>query len=245
MVKKVSGEEKKKSSFRNKKEKDVVYTVLQECFKIETDTAWKEIFNNMSRGVCPKGIIIQNGTIVGSISKKNLAKYSFLNQDPADIIINIKNLYSNLLNIQSDNTKRNREFDNINEQYNDFLYMDWRSIKKKALKELLFQNFILDLKNKNNLRSNAAKSGYEILCNAFYIYKTHKNIDVEYCEGKIISIRDIVIENNIIVNKRIEKNNGLCYESDCEEEEESEETETKLKSLKDLWVSYIQTIKKG
>lgn len=246
MVKKNGTEEKKKSSFRNKKEKDVVYNVLQECFNLETDIAWKEIFNNMSRGICPKGIMIQNGTIIGSISKKNSSKYSFLNQNPQDIIDNIKSLYSNLINIQSDNTKRNKEFDDINDLYNDFINMDWKSIKKKALKDMLIQNYVIDLKYKHNLKSVIAKSGYDTICNALYIYKTHKNIDVEYSEGKIISIKDITIENGIIVNKRLEKISNIIYDSDVEEEEEEiEHEENKVKSLKELWDSYVQTIKKG
>jgi hypothetical protein len=246
MVKKITTEEKKKSSFRNKKEKDVVYTALQECFVIETDTAWKEIFNNMSRGICPKGIMIQNGTIVGSISKKNSVKYSFLNQDPKDIIYNIKNLYSNLLDIQSDNNKRNKEYDDINDLYNDFINMEWKSIKKKALKDLLIQNYVIDLKHKYNLKSNVSKCGLDTICNALYLHKTHKNIDIEYSNGKITNIKDIVVENSAIINKRIEKIISINYESDVEEEEEQEdEDKDTIVSFKKLWESYLQTINKG
>lgn len=246
MVKKITTEEKKKSSFRNKKEKDIVYPDLQECFNLETDTAWKEIFNNMSRGLCPKGIMILNGTIVGSISKKNSIKYSFLHKDPNEIIDNIKSLYSNLLDIQSDNTKRNKEYDDINELYNDYVTMEWKSIKKKALKDLLIQNYVLELKHQYNLKSSVTKSGLDTICNALYLHKTHKNIDIEYSNGRILGIKDIVVENNVIVNKRIERLANIVYETETDEEEEiEEEDKDTVTSLKRLWDNYLTTINKG
>jgi hypothetical protein len=245
MVKKINTEEKKKSSFRNKKEKDIIYPLLQECMNTESDNTWKQIFNNMSRGLCPKGMIIQNGTILGSISKKNNIKYCFLDKSCEDIINNIKNLYSNLINIDSDKNKRSKEFEEINDSYNDYVYMEWRSIKKKAIKDILLQNYCISLKSKYNLTSLSIKSGYETIFNALYLYKTHKNIDVEYNEGKIISIKDIEIEDGHIVNKRLKYFDSAEFDEEDIEEEQHDEDKNTTTSLKSLWESYLITINKG
>lgn len=241
MVKKIV-EEKKKSSFRNKKEKDVIYPLLQECMQLEQETGWQELFNNMSRGVCPKGIIIQNGIITGSISKKNNVKYNFLEEKPEDIIINIKNLFSNLVNIQSDNTKRNKEYDTINEIYNDFINMEWKAIKKKAIKDLLIQNYVIYLKNSYNLTRIATRKGLDVINNALNVYKTHESKDVEYSEGRIHSIKDIFVENGNVVNKRLEKLEIVC-EDDPEESEDNFENNST--SLKDMWSSYLNSVAKN
>lgn len=247
MVKK-STEEKKKTSFRNKKEKDVIYPILQECMTLEKESGWAELFNNMSRGMCPKGIIIQNGTVSGSISKKNTIKYNFLEDSPEVIIDNIKSMFSNLLNVQSDNKKRNKEFDDINEQYNDFVSMQWKSIKKKAIKDLLLQNYIIELKNKFNFKSKVAARALDVINNALYFYKTHNNNDIIYSNGKVIDIVDIIADENGLQNKRISKYDNLD-ETNTEEDEDDESSNNlsskKVTSLKELWESYLKNISKN
>ena len=65
----VNGKEK------TKRQKDVVYSILQECSLLQTDEFWKRLFDDLSRGKCPKGILIYNG-VISSTSKRNGFTYN-------------------------------------------------------------------------------------------------------------------------------------------------------------------------
>jgi len=204
MSKNLSNDKKKKSAFRLKKEKDIIYPVLHKCSLNENNDYWKQVFNDLSRGLCPKSITIKNGVITGNISRKNNIIYNFLNDNEIMIQNKIKELFSNI--IKSDYQNNQGEIDSINAFYNDFKNMEWKNIKKKNIKEFLLQKYTIELKNKFNIKLSKLHSIYNTLLDSFYVYKTHSNLDIEYSDGIIHHISDIDYDPyfKTIINKRLE-----------------------------------------
>jgi hypothetical protein len=89
-----------------------------------------------------------------------------------------------------------KDNDIINDTYNDFKTMDWKNIKKKNIKEFLIQKYIIELKNKYNIKLNKLQFIYNTIIDSIYIYKTHCNQDIEYLDGVIINIKDIIYDKN-------------------------------------------------
>jgi hypothetical protein len=237
-------EEKKKSAFRCKKEKDIIYNKLYECSQTENVEYWKVIFSDMSRGLCPKGLNIQNGTLTGYNSKKNSVGYHFVNDDIEKIRNTIKDLFSNLINVDMESSKRNVELDVINKNYNDYKTLDWKNIKKKSIKEILLQEYVIYLIKKHNIKKDKVKDLFEHINNAFTLYKTHDNSDVQYIDGKIININDFEYCSKIktIINKRLKNNMFDNVLEDCELNEDEVIIEEENKSFKDLWKNYLTNI---
>lgn len=209
---------KKKSAFRLKKEKDIIYPILYNCSINESNQYWKQLFNDLSRGMCPKGLTIKNGVINGSISRKNNIVYNFINDDQNIIQNKIKELFSNLLTSEHKNNKK--ENDLITDAYNDFKKLEWKNIKKKNIKEFLIQQYIVCLKNKYNIKLNKLNSIYNTIMDAIYVYKTHSNVDINYSDGIILDIIDIEYDSvcKTIVNKRLEGESIKIIDSNFSED---------------------------
>jgi len=182
--------------FRQKREKNVVYNEIYECSLIETHKDWKQLFNDMARNICPKGImIVENTTIKCNNSKKGCISYTFHNKEPNENLKNIKELLQNYVNI--DKNILNNFFKNILDDTEDV--NEWKKIRKKNYKEILLQNYAIKISQENNLCS---KQVYRVIYNSLFLDKTHSSDDIEFLDNKIVNICDFVVKNGTYVNER-------------------------------------------
>jgi hypothetical protein len=144
--------------FRNNKaekyNKKVIYPIFVECADLSTDEYWKTLYTNLAINKCPKNIYISNFTINSSNKQKKYKfAYCFKYKKASEVIVELYDLltkYTSLSSV-SDNKKRQDEIDNIKEKVNEMYNCEWKSIKKKNIKNLLISDFVINMKNKYKL----------------------------------------------------------------------------------------------
>ena len=77
-----------------RKTKEVIYPVFKECSELITDEYWCKLFDDLSRGRCPKGLLIYNGILTSSYKRINL-NYNFINLTPSQIISELPDILKN------------------------------------------------------------------------------------------------------------------------------------------------------
>jgi hypothetical protein len=171
--------------------RELLYPIFIQCIKYTDDLFWKEIFEEMSYNNCYTGTFINKGTYCSVIKNKEFT-YKFSDKDPEtickDIIKHLKTI-----NIMSKNDKKNLldEFANLKKNIEETIYKSWEDIKKKNIKDMLFQNFLIEMKHKWGLKNIQIKKLYSFI-NLGIILKSIKGDTINYKNGKIESINGIV-----------------------------------------------------
>jgi hypothetical protein len=174
-----------------KKEKEVIFPVIQQCVNYLDGIFWKTFFDDLSRGKKTKNIIINNKSI-GTTNKRGGFTYNYFDKDPETIAIELKNILLSIGIYSDEDIKSN---DNIKNASNEYLKMteenEWKKIKNKKMKDQLITEFVIQQKNKYKNNWNVAKLLYSLLIDSFFLLKTHKPNDVIMNNGKIENIIDI------------------------------------------------------
>jgi len=183
----VNGKEK------TKRQKDVVYSILQECSLLQTDEFWKRLFDDLSRGKCPKGIMIYNG-VISSTHKRNGFSYNIYNKTTAeelseDLINTLKD--SAYIYSSTDIENKDGDFQEANNEYITAKNTDsWKKIKTRKMRLNLIMNYVIHLRKKHRLDNRSSKELYEGLKDALFNYRSHKTEDVLMEKGVITNIKD-------------------------------------------------------
>jgi hypothetical protein len=186
--------------------REVIYPIFLKCLKYAEDIFWKNIFEELSYNNCYNGSYISKGFFCSSIKGKEFY-FKFIDKNEEKIYSEIVKLLKEKLNVLSKNDKKIMidEFEKIENS----LKQDqscWENIKKKNIKEILFQNFLIKMKKQYSLRDSHIKKIYNLI-NLGFILKTIKNSDIIYENGEIQSIQglsfyreDNEINGNFIFN---------------------------------------------
>jgi hypothetical protein len=213
---------------KSKRQKEIVYPILYECSLLQNDEFWKKLFDDLSRGKCPKGITIFNG-IISSTNKRKSFTFNVTNKtDPEETAEELINILKNNAYIYSvkdienkDNEEESADADN------------WKK-KTKKMKETPIVNYILTLKKKYKLSNRNTRRLYDSIKHAFN-YRTHKTNDIEIENGVVVDIADFVYDKKLkmVVNTRLE-----TYDEKMEEA-----------SVKDIlgnkWEKYVNNVIKS
>jgi hypothetical protein len=224
-----------KKSNKNKRNKDVIYPIFKKCCDLLRDEFWIKLFDDLSKGKCPKGVMIYNG-FISSTHKRNGFSYNFLDEQVSaekiveelpEILKNSVCIYSmkDIINKETDLSTANNEYMNIKE------YDDWKKIKNKKMKENLITNFCLKMKKKYKFNNQRSKQLYLLIKDGFD-YKTQKPDDVEMENGEIINIRGIEYDKltKFFINTR--------------NIEEVKKEKEEINILDAKWKNYVSTIVK-
>lgn len=197
---------KSKKSFNIKNGKNnIIYPIFYECIKFTDDDFWKNIFEELSYGKCPKSIYISGNNIYSTNKRKN---FSYVidnnNKNPEDVFNDIRDLLMNNTSICStkdiskkkEQIKENAVVDN---------YSSWSEIKKKNIREIYIIKFVIRMKRKYDISWPAARQLYSIIQIAF-LYKTQCSKDVIFTNGRIESINGIeyISETKTFINTYID-----------------------------------------
>jgi hypothetical protein len=80
---------------------------------------------------------------------------------------------------------------------------DWCKIRRKNIKDLIIEKYVVNMMIKNNLKYYQARKLAAVIFVAMQ-FKTITNSDINYNEGEILSINGISFkEGKIILNKNI------------------------------------------
>jgi hypothetical protein len=209
--------------------KEIIYPYFLECIELTNDNEWKIIFENLSYGIPPPCTFINKDYLYCKLKNK---EFSYkIDRKPNKILFEeIKEVLSKVYNSKN---KKNILNDIKLESNLKEVALSWKDIKKKNIKDLLFELYVIDMKKKYNLSDKVSKYLFSIICIALML-KSITNKDIIYENGKIVSINGITFENG---NFKFDKN--IYLNSDTISIDTIEES----KLMSNNWSKYIQTLK--
>lgn len=170
--------------------REIVHPIFLQCLQYTDDLFWKMVFEEMSYNSCFSGTYITRGTYYCNIKSKEFS-YKFQDAHPKDIFENISSLLKkhNIIG-KSDTILFLKEYEDAKQSIDEVLGQEWSEIRKKNLKDLMFQNFLIRMKYEFELRDSQVKKLYSFI-NFCLLLKTMTNQSVLYKDGRIESIEGI------------------------------------------------------
>jgi hypothetical protein len=211
---------------KSKRVREVIYQEINECQEYVTDIFWKRLFDDMSRGKCPKGIVIFK-TTVNSTYKRNGFSYCFEDTPPEKIASDLMEILktSGCIYSSSDIKKEEKEFETSNTSRAS--YSSWKQIKIKKIRQQYIHDFVLKQTNKCKLSDHSSKQLMNLINSSLNIYKTHRSDDVLFENNEIVKIEDIEYDESLkeFINLR--------------DVEDKEDVKKEVNILKKKWENYI------
>jgi hypothetical protein len=178
--------------------KEILYPMFLECIKYTDDIFWENVFEELSYGKTPYGTYISKNFFCCNYKDKGF-NYKIDDKNPEELHNDIYSLLVKKLGLlsQKDKIKKRLEFLNTDEENKDSK-KTWSSIRKKNIKDLLIENYVISMKNKYFLTFKQAK----YLISIIYIGMIFKIItvkDIDYNDGKINNINGIEFKKKDII----------------------------------------------
>ena len=173
--------------------REVIYPIFLKCIDYTgNDTFWRETFEELSYGNCYQGSYINNGFLCSNSKGKEFI-YKFIDKEPDRIHQDVIKLFKEKLNIMSRNDRKILidEIEEVEKNLKCIKNTDWIDIKKKSLKDILLQNFLIKTKKIYELTDYQLKKIYNSI-NLGLMLKSIKNTDIIYDNGEIKEIKGIV-----------------------------------------------------
>ena len=214
--------------------KEIIYPVFLECCEFASDLFWENIFADLAYGKTPYGTYINKNFFCCSYKNKEFS-YKIERKDPYDLYTDIYNLLTKKLGILShkEKIKKRVDFDNTECRIKEFR-QEWGNIRKKNIKDLLVERYVIDMKNKHSLSIKQAKYLLSIIFIAI-VFKVITPKDIEYSDNKIQNIDGIEFSTKNIIIKRNIYNIEIEF---------SQETILDKKLMSDNWEKYLSALRK-
>ena len=179
--------------------KDIIYPIFLECSQFITDKFWDNIFEDLAYGKAPYGTYISKGSLTCKYKDKEFI-YKIEKKDPEILYNEVYVLLTKKLGLLSHQDKINKkiDFQNIEDEIKEGR-KNWNSIRKKNIKDLLIENYVITMKNKYLLTIKQAKYLLSIIFIGM-IFKIISVKDIEYRDGIITKIEGINFKKKEIIN---------------------------------------------
>lgn len=215
--------------------KEIIYPIFLECCQYTNDIFWENIFEELAYGKTPYGTYISKDFLCCNYKDKEFS-YKIEKKKSIQLYNDIYSLLSKKLGLLSprDKMKKKIDFYNIEEEIKESR-KNWTSIRKKNIKDLLIENYVIDMKNKYSLTVKQSKYLLSVIFIAM-IFKVITVKDIKYENGKIDNIEGIDIEKKKINLRRdiynVDSTANRCIIIDSN-------------LMSDNWNKYITSIKKN
>jgi hypothetical protein len=215
-------------------QKDIIYPIFFECCEFAADNFWKNIFEDLAYGKTPYGTYINKNFLCCSYKNKEFS-YKIERKDSQIIYNDIYNLLANKLGILSrkEKVKKLVAFHKTESRIKEFR-QEWGNIRKKNIKDLLVEKYVIDMKNTYCLTIKQAKYLLSVLFMAI-VFKVITSKDIDYSDGKIQNIKGIEFSKKKIILKR------NIYTSDLNI---SPEIFTDKQLMSENWGKYLKDLRK-
>jgi hypothetical protein len=211
------------------KKKEICYPIFLQVSQFTKDNFWIFIFEDLAFGITPFGTYIDNSKTIHSRLKGKQFNYNFSNKTSKEIYNDLIDIFKNKLKIFSklDYYIQKTQFDKMLEEKNK----DWKDIKKKNIKDILIENYVIEMKQKYSLSvSQTQKLLHCILLGFNFKLLINKDVNYDSEECKIKNISSIQIQPLKLL--RILKSNDDKYYNIT--------TDDFLKlNLKDYWSKFL------
>ena len=213
--------------------KEIVYPVFLECSRYAVDSFWENVFDDLAYGKSPYGTYISKDFLCCKYKKKEFS-YKIERKDSEILYKEVFDLLYNTLGLVSHKDKiKKRDAFILAENVLKESRKNWNDIKKKNIKDLLIELYVIDMKNKFSLTLVQTRYLASIIFTAI-IFKVIGCKDIEYTDGRIDNIDGIdFVSKQIMVERDLYKL----------ETSFSPEIILEKKLMSDSWEKYIKDFK--
>jgi hypothetical protein len=181
--------------------KEILYPIFLECLQYTADSFWENVFEDLAYGKTPYGTYINKNFLCCNYKNKEFS-YKIEKKDAELLYNDVYNLLVKKLGLMSIRDKLNKkiDFNNIEEDL-ILARKNWNNIRKKNIKDMLIENFVINMKNKYSLN---VKQSRKLISSIFIgmIFKVISAKDINYENGEIISIDGFSFKDNEISIER-------------------------------------------
>ena len=214
--------------------KEIIYPIFLECCEFSEDTFWKNVFEDLSYGKCPYGTYITKDFFCCNYKNKEFS-YKIEKKEPEILYNDIYELLSKKLGLLShkDKIKKKIDFSILEDEIKENR-KNWSNIRKKNIKDLLIENYVIEMKKKYSL---SIKQSRELLSSIFtgMVFKVITVKDIDYSDGIIKNIDGISFKKKQIIFERD------IYDFDINI---TPYIIVDKKSMSDNWEKYLELLRK-
>jgi hypothetical protein len=214
--------------------KEIIYPIFLKVSQLSDDMFWSYLFEELAYGICPFGTYIDKDTIYCRFKNKYF-NFNFSEKSIEEIFQGLTYIFNNKLNIYSktDYIEKRKDFNN------DLLIVsnkEWKDIKKKNIKDILIEKFVISIKQKYNLNVSQTQKLLNMI-NIYFKFKIITNDDVIYDSNKceIVSIKGM--DFSMLGDKKISN-----IQIDIPKISISNNEKIEKKKLSELWSKYLNNI---
>jgi hypothetical protein len=193
---------------------------------------WKNVYENLAYGISVENCYIQNNALCYSNEKITLS----VKLDQSDPSLE-DNIYNMLIdnNLLSDSEKNMIKIDSFIHKYMENQHDNkWFNIKKKNIKDIILEKYVITQKKTNNLSNKQTKQLLTFLIVAL-LFKSITHTEITFSNNTISNIDGIEFSNqNIIIHKNLFENVGNLIICD----------DTGSEWMSTFWTKYLDNIKK-
>ena len=216
---------------------ELIYPIFLECCKYTDDIFWKYIFEDFAYGKTPYGTYITKNFLCCNYKTREFSYKINTDKSPEVLYNEIYDILFNKFGLLSnkDKVKKRELFDSTQKEIDNQQLSNWNSIKKKSVKNILVENYIIEKKKKFNLSFNQIKKLLSIIVIGI-IFKTISSADIDYSNSKINNINGFTFSNKKIhMNKNIYDFNFMTSPRIINEK----------KLMSDNWENFLGNLKKN
>ena len=178
--------------------RDIIYPWVLNCCKFCSDSYWENIFEDLAYGHPPYGTYISRDFLCCNYKKRDFS-YKIEDKDPLKLYNDIYNLLKNRLGLLSRQDKAQKQLDfQSTEETLKNARKNWSDIRKKNTKDLLIEQYVIRMKQKNKLNLKQTRFLYSIISIAI-VFKVITSSDIEYDNGIINNIKCIDFHNKKVI----------------------------------------------
>jgi hypothetical protein len=217
--------------------KEILYPVFLECCQFADDVFWEGIFEELAYGKAPYGTYISKGFLCCSYKNKEFS-YKIERKDPKILYNDIYNLLTEKLGILSHKEKAQKRLDfhelekNIKQSR-----QEWASIRRKNIKDIMYEKYVIDMKRKYSLSIKQCKYLLAIILLSI-MFKTITSKDIIYKDDKIQNISGLEFAKGKVILKR-----PLCTLGSETISETPDLDDLGMKTMSENWERYLRNLR--
>src|SRR3990167_6486747 len=185
--------------------KEIVYPVFLECCQYASDAFWESVFEDLAYGKAPYGTYISKNFLCCSYKNKEFS-YKIERKEPKILYDDVYKLLTEKLGILSHKEKAQKKlvFHELEKNIKESR-QDWASIRRKNIKDVMYEKYVIDMKEKYSLNIKQCKNLLSI------IFKTITSKDITYSDNKIQDIHGIDFSQGKIILRRPMCSQGTLF----------------------------------